>query len=52
MSDNFEFEAFLEEVGDILPLSTQNPQSLQKSKALSGNENSGFKTGKTKILKK
>ena len=32
MSDNFEFEAFLEEVSDILPLSTQNPQSLQKSK--------------------
>ena len=32
MSDNFEFEAFMEEVGDILPLSTQNPQSLQKSK--------------------
>ena len=28
----FEFEAFMEEVGDILPLSTQNPQSLQKSK--------------------
>ena len=52
MSDNFEFEAFLEEVSDILPLSTQNPQSLQKSKALSGNENSGFRTGKTKILKK
>ena len=32
MSDNFEFKAFLEEVGNILPLSTQNPQSLQKSK--------------------
>ena len=32
MSDNFEFEAFLEEIGDILPLGTQNPQNLQKSK--------------------
>ena len=32
MSDIFEFQAFIEEVGDILPLSTQNPQSLQKSK--------------------
>ena len=31
MSDNLKFKAFLEEVGDILPLSTQNPQSLQKS---------------------
>ena len=30
---DYEFEAFMEEVGDILPLSTQNPQSLQKSKA-------------------
>ena len=30
---NYEFEAFMEEVGDILSLSTQNPQSLQKSKA-------------------
>ena len=32
MSDNFKFEVFLEEVGDILPLSTKNLQSLQKSK--------------------
>ena len=32
MCDNFEFEAFMEEVSDILPLSTQNPQSLHKSK--------------------
>ena len=32
MSDNFEFEAFSEEVGDMWPLSTQNSQSLQKSK--------------------
>ena len=31
-SNGFEFEAFIEEVDDILPLSTQNPQSLQKSK--------------------
>ena len=32
MCENFKFEAFMEEVCDILPLSTQNPQSLQKSK--------------------
>ena len=31
--DSFKFKAFMEEVGDILPLSTQNPQSLQKSKS-------------------
>ena len=31
-SHGFEFEAFIEEVSDILTLSTQNPQSLQKSK--------------------
>ena len=31
--NEYEFEAFMDEVGDILLLSTQNPQSLQKSKA-------------------
>ena len=31
--NEYEFEAFMDKVGDILPLSTQNPQSLQKSKA-------------------
>ena len=48
--NSYEFEAFMDEVDDILPLSTQNPQSLQKSKNLSGNENSGFRNGKMKIL--
>ena len=31
--NDYKFEAFRDKVGDILPLSTQNPQSLQKSKA-------------------
>ena len=31
--NDYEFEAFMDKVGDILLLSTQNPQSLQKSKA-------------------
>ena len=28
---DYEFEEFMEEVGDILPLNSQNQQSLQKS---------------------
>ena len=47
---DYEFEAFMEEVGDILPLSTQNPQSLQKSKAYLETKIQHLEMGKRKFF--
>ena len=49
MNDNFKLEAFLEEVGDILLLSTQNPQSLQKSKCYLEMKIQDLKLGKQRF---
>ena len=51
MSDNFKFKAFLEEVSDILPLSTQNPQSLQKSKHYLEMKIQDLELGKQRFLR-